>query len=292
MRISVVYGADHITDFQHPAIVVAHPGHELKVFGWLSEVMPRAYILTDGSGAGASRLHGSAKLLKRAGVVPGEVFGAFSDAEIYGAILAGRMPLFLQMADQLAASFVRNGIDFVAGDATEGFNPTHDICRALLDAAIVIAERSVGRKIANYEFCLTEWEQHCWEIHDRRCWHLRLEDSLLKKKLRAAAGYAPLRAEIQQAIASKGEEYFRIECLRSVGEALAAPSPELTPTPKPYYETSGEERVARGKYACVIRYRQHMLPILIALREYALKSVDIAGPSPRSMAVAAHRPLA
>ena len=49
---------------------------------------------------------------------------------------------FLRMVDELAHSFVRNGTDFVAGDATEGFNPTHDICRTLLNAAVSIAQHT------------------------------------------------------------------------------------------------------------------------------------------------------
>ena len=63
-----------------------------------------------------------------------------------------------------------------------------------------MAERTSGRAISNYEFCLTEWEQDCQEIHDDRCMHLRLEDALLRKKLDAAEEYAELRDEVRQAI--------------------------------------------------------------------------------------------
>ena len=39
------------------ALVVAHPGHELRVYGWLALRKPDVYILTDGSGhTGNSRL--------------------------------------------------------------------------------------------------------------------------------------------------------------------------------------------------------------------------------------------
>jgi hypothetical protein len=41
---------------------------------------------------------------------------------------------------------------------------------------------------------------------------------------------------------------------------------------KPYYEIHGEERVAQEKYTSVIRYQQHMLPILRAVRNYVLDS--------------------
>jgi hypothetical protein len=288
MQLSVVYGPDSIHDFRNAALVVAHPGHELRVFGWLSECKPRTHILTDGSGGGVPRLHSTAKLLKRIGVVSGKVFGPVSDAELYRAILQQRIPFFLQMVRRLATSFIEHDTDFVAGDATEGFNPTHDICRALLNAAVSIAQRATGRLIRNYEFCLTEWEQHCREFHDDRCWHLRLEDPLLKKKLSAAADYTELKTEIQQAIATKGQEYFRMECLRNVVEPLAAPSPGLGPVFKPYYETHGEERVAQDKYTSVIRYKQHMLPILSAVRDYASESERTSNTYSRSRAVAEH----
>jgi len=134
MQLSVLCGPASISDSRNPALVMAHPGHELKVFGWLSECKPRTHILTDGSGGGPSRLHSTAKLLHRTGVVPGEVFGPVSDADMYRAILEQRIPLFLEVVDGLAASFIEHDTDLVAGDAVEGFNPTHDLCRALLNA--------------------------------------------------------------------------------------------------------------------------------------------------------------
>jgi hypothetical protein len=289
MPVSVLSGPDRMTDFRNAALVIAHPGHELKVFGWLSESLPTVYVLTDGSGGGIPRLQSTAKLLRQAGAIPGELFGQLTDAEIYAVMLDTQIPFFLRIVDQLAASLVRNGIDFVAGDATEAFNPTHDVCRALVNAAVSIAQRTTGRSIASYEFCLTEWEQHCQEIHDERCWHLRLDDALLKTKLRAAADYTELKAEIRQAIASKGEEYFRIECLRSVTAPVTMPSFESGLGPKPYYEAFGEQRVAAGKYGCVIRYEQHMLPILRAVREYALRSTNIMYPLVRAVAAAGNR---
>jgi hypothetical protein len=283
VQISFLHGPDRIGDYRNAALVVAHPGHELKVFGWLSESAPRVHVLTDGSGAGLPRLSSTAKLLRPTGAVPGEVFGSVSDAEMYRAILGKRMEIFLEIVDGLAASLVENGIDFVAGDATEGFNPTHDVCRSLLNAAVCIAQRATGKTIANYEFCLTEWEQHCREVHDQRCLHLRLDDALLHEKLRSAEEYAELKAEIQQAISTKGEEYFRIECLRKVTVLF----PRLSSVAKPYYETFGEERVAQGKYEFVIRYEQHMVPILKAVRKHAQGRTKLPEAFPASTGAAA-----
>jgi hypothetical protein len=251
-----------LESFSRPAVVVGHPGHELKVFGWIAEHRPQVHVITDGSGRhGVSRLPSTAKLLAGVGAKPGEVFGPVSDAEIYHALLETNIPFFLDLLNRLAGSFIRNRVDFVGGDATEGFNPTHDICRALVNAAVAVAEEATGRRIPNYEFCLTEWEQSRQDVHDRQCLHVRLGDDLLRRKLEAAATYGELKEEVEKAIAARGEQYFQIECLRKVSSLTT----ESEPTDKPFYETFGEQRVAEGGYTSVIRYRQHMVPVLEAL---------------------------
>jgi hypothetical protein len=249
-----------------PALVVGHPGHELRVFGWMSEYKPRVYVMTDGSGRhGVSRVPSTARLIGGLDAEPGEIFGLVSDAEIYHAILERNCSLFLNIADAIASSFLRNRIDFVAGDATEGFNPTHDICRTLVNAAVLMARRASGTPILNYEFCLTEWQQDCEESHGGRCLHFRLDDELLDQKLNAAEAYVELRNEVRQGIAKRGKEYFRIECLKEIAEPmLLDQNPGI-----PFYESWGEERVSKGKYGSVIRLKEHMLPISKAICNHA-----------------------
>ena len=251
-----------LESFSRPAVVVGHPGHELKVFGWIAAHRPQVHVITDGSGRhGVSRLASTARLLVEAGARPGEVFGSISDAAIYRALVETNIPFFLDLLERLAGSFLQHGVDFVCGDATEGFNPTHDICRALVNAAVAMVERATGRGIPNYEFCLTEWEQSRQDVHDRQCLHMRLEDDLLRRKLEAALAYGELKEEVAKAIAIRGEKYFQIECLRKVSTRAT----EGESTEKPFYETFGEQRVAEGGYTSVIRYQQHMLPVLEAL---------------------------
>jgi len=268
-------GDDGLHCFRSPALVVGHPGHELRVFGWMCQSRPRVYVVTDGSGRSqVSRLASTACLLDRAGAGRGEVFGVVSDAEVYRAILEGRTSLFLEILEALSTSFVSNEIDGVAGDAIEGFNPTHDLCRAMLNAAVVLAERATGKRIANYEFCLTEWEQNCAAPHDSRCVHLWLEDELLNRKLEAAESYSELRDEVQKALAQRGKEYFRTECLRKVPEV----PDELPSSSKPFYETWGERRVAESEYHRVIRYREHVRPIMAAIRERCARPARVSAP--------------
>lgn len=258
--------------FQHCALVVGHPGHELKVFGWVSEYKPRVYVITDGSGrSGISRISSTVALVASVGACRGEIFGAVSDAEIYRAILQQDIPRFLTLVDELASSFLRHGIDCVAGDGEEGFNPTHDLCRVVVNAAILLAQRTSGRKITNLEFSMTEWEQECPQPqHDERCLHWTLDDRLLSKKIAEARQYVELKDDVNRAIAQRGEEYFRNECLRPVLD----PTPHLDTSKKPFYETWGEQQVLRGQYESVIRLEQHILPLANAIFSHAMQASE------------------
>ena len=231
---------DDLWSYKRPALFVGHPGHELKILGWLAENKPWVHVLTDGSGtSGLSRLPATTRLLEKLGAKPGEVFGPFSDAEIYRAILYKDLGVFCSIVDRLAHSLAEHGIDFLVADAAEGFNPTHDICRQLACAAVAKARTLTGRRIASYEFSLTEWETDGVVVHNRQCWHLRLGDRLLRLKVDAARDYAELRSVVDQAIALKGEEYFRIECLRKAASSIT----ELPKEQKPYYEKLGNSEL-------------------------------------------------
>jgi len=267
------------SSFRHCALVLGHPGHELKVFGWIREYKPLVCAITDGSGrSGVSRISSTAALLARLDARTGEIFGALSDAEIYDAILRQNLSLFLSLVDELAGSFLRHHIDCVAGDASEGFNPTHDLCRILINAAVLVARRAGGREIANFEFPLTEWEQDCPEpVHDDRCLHRTLDDQALSEKIAAAEEYARLGEEVRRAIARRGREYFRGECLRPAPD----PAPRFDTSKKPFYETWGERQVLRGEYQSVIRLEQHILPLANAIFHHASQKSPDALPAAR-----------
>src|SRR5882724_5736152 len=114
------------------ALIVAHPGHELRVHRWLELAKPAAFVLTDGSGrTGRSRLDSTRQVLAAAGATQAGIFGRFTDAHIYAMIrradLAPLLDLMRELADQLSGL----DVDYVVGDALEGFNPSHDLCRFL-----------------------------------------------------------------------------------------------------------------------------------------------------------------
>jgi hypothetical protein len=57
-------------------LVVAHPGHELGLTGWLAMMQLSVFVMTDGSGQLArARLHSTTMVLLRTGARPGSIYG-------------------------------------------------------------------------------------------------------------------------------------------------------------------------------------------------------------------------
>jgi hypothetical protein len=279
--------------FKHPAaVVVAHPGHEVRIHGWLERERPTVFILTDGAGrAGRPRIAATTEYLKRFGMPPGRLFGQFTDTEIYRRVLARDLDSFVRLSEELAEAFVASGVECVTGDASEGYNTSHDIARLLTNAAVEMARRGDGREVANYDFPVVNRPDHCpAHLREGAAW-LRLDDEAFGRKLDAAFEFYPeLAAETRDALDGRGQErvveyfdlthdehaatdlsgldMFRVECLRPATPAAAPFESE-----RPFYELQGERKVAEGFYAEVIRYGDHLRPIADALRENVERKV-------------------
>src|SRR5882762_8530404 len=103
------------------ALVIAHPGHELRVYQWLRLTRPLCFVLTDGSGrSGKSRLDSTTKLLEQNGAQPGSIYGRLTDHAFYADILKGEFKLFIDLAAELARELMQQEIGYVVGDAVEG----------------------------------------------------------------------------------------------------------------------------------------------------------------------------
>jgi hypothetical protein len=280
-----------------PALIIAHPGHELRVYGWLELARPSVFILTDGSGrSGPPRTNSSVRILNRTGAKAGAVFGRFTEAILYTALLNGDFDPFVALVDELADSFVRESFDYVAGDATEGYNPLHDVCRALINSAIEIAKHS-DRSVGNYAFPLVaaaDWRSVDTLRGDIR---LQLDDATFDRKMEAALSYPELALEVRAALSGNSREIdslqthedladevdkmrqgitadaFRIEYLH-----LARRTVEHNPIhqPAPFYERYGERQVAAGYYSEVIRYAAHVAPLEETLRQHVLTRAKAA----------------
>lgn len=253
----------------HPteaALIVAHPGHELRLHGWLESARPRTYVLTDGSGrAGRGRLSSTERVLRGAGAAAGEVFGRFTDAGLYAALLRGEHGRFLALAAELAASWQSNAIRLVVSDAAEGYNPAHDVCRLVVDLAVALAARR-GHFVASYDFAVVGRPWPAVPPAGAVC--VRLGTAALARKLASASTYAELAGEVASALAAHGAAAFAAEWLRPV-------APEAAP-PAPAYERFGGQRVASGHYHQVVTYDAHVRPLACALARAAAEGVPWA----------------
>jgi hypothetical protein len=208
-----------------------------------------------------------------------------SDADVYNSVLSFDHRQFTQLVDRLAEALISGDIDRVAGDAQEGYNPTHDICRLVINAAIKLVSKTTDRQISNYDFTLVGPPVASTDEDCHQSIKLTLDDAAFSRKLAAARNYPELRADVEAALDSSDSEllkaepelteriretygftngsHFRTECLRLVNNNRES-SPGVNGD-APFYEVYGERQVRVGHYAHVLRYHEHMVPLALAL---------------------------
>ena len=270
-------------------LVIAHPGHELRVHNWLETARPEVWVLTDGSGRTQnSRVDSTTRVLAGVGARPGSVYGQMRDVDLYEAVLSLRHDPFIQLVTQLANALIERHIDFIAGDAEEGYNPAHDVCRLVINSAVELVENKTGRQIVNYDFTLMgSPTSGPAGVLDNSLW-FTLDDEAFSRKLAAARNYPELEAEVEAALNGTVNEVFRedevlservrsmfgvtdantfrVECLRPV--KVNSTSAKSLTGDTPFYEAYGEKQVRAGHYGQVLRYRDHMLPLAAALHAH------------------------
>jgi hypothetical protein len=199
-------------------------------------------------------------VLDDAGATRGTIYGDFTDAELYAAILAGDTTRVSRLVRDLTTALAEAKIDYVVADALEGFNSSHDICRFAVNAALALLRQETGRAPRNFDVLLEGNPDACPEHLQASAMRIELDEVALARKLAAAQNYPELRAETASALERFGTEAFRVEYLRPVlscDQGLDRMEPE-----PPYYERYGEQQVAAGYYDRVIRYREHMQPLV------------------------------
>lgn len=85
---------------------------------------------------------------------PASIYGRFTDVELYELMLRGDAAAVVALMWELVAAFRRDGVDGVVGDALEGFNPSHDLCRFLINAVVLLLRKETGRDMLNFAFPL------------------------------------------------------------------------------------------------------------------------------------------
>jgi len=266
-------------------LVIGHPGHELRVHNWLETARPEVWVLTDGSGRSqTSRIDSTTHVLDKVGARPGPAYGYMRDVDVYDDVLHLNHDPFIQLVHQLTNALIEGQIDVIAGDAQEGYNPTHDICRLVINSAVELVKRKRGKPIVNYDFALVGPPHRgpADLLDSARC--LTLDDRAFARKIEAARNYPELQAEVEGALNATVNENlrendelsqrlrstfgvtdansFRVECLRPVNNIT---STDPFNGDIPFYEAYGEKQVKAGLYQQVLRYREHMQPLAAAL---------------------------
>lgn len=242
------------------ALIVGHPGHELRVWSWMRTVRPVVAVITDGSGSGGrARLALTREVCEESSARISGPFGVATDRDVYRAILAGDAGFFLGLSETLAAALVDDEVDAVAGDAIEGYNPTHDVCRFVIDRAVRIARRT--RPVANYAFALVGSAKPSGQagLLSMRLTPEQVEAKLAVCRRYAGAAGGTLFGEVAAMLRDFDPDEFAFESL------VPVEGPRPVPQGRPFYETYGEQQVAAGRYDVVIRRHEHIDPIERAL---------------------------
>ena len=199
---------------EQTALVVAHPGHELRVWCWLEQVRPLTIIVTDGSGQSEqSRVVFSRRLVQAAGARESTTFGVASDLAIYTAVLAGNHDFFRKLVDDIASELIRHRIRCVVGDAAEGRIMAHDLLREVRREAVHLAERSLAWPITQYEYALDSHPASHPPLAAHRIKKLHLSERDLVRKLSIARGYTAIESIVDADIRAYGTQAFSVECL-------------------------------------------------------------------------------
>jgi hypothetical protein len=242
------------------ALIIGHPGHELRAYTFVKKYKPDVFILTDGSGLNkTSRIHETIKILDSLGAKFQDSIKIFTDIELYNIILEQDLSEILLYKNSLKDIIIRNQYDVIVGDALEGFNPTHDICRYLINGILSdISENNDSQSISNYDFVLDSAPNNTSIDNNIGGLSFRLSDEEFQLKINAAMNYPELKYEVDTAIEKYGKEVFLWESFGRVSDLNQISNWD---TLKPHYEIFGEKRVAEGAYSKVITFENHIKPI-------------------------------
>lgn len=288
------------------ALCIAHPGHELRLHGFLEQAKPFVFILTDGSHrAEKDLMMDSIRCIDRAtkfGMKKNMAYSAsdkskkifkfsdhsadegqehLKDALIYAEIVNQWTGVFEAFTRSMINNLVKYKIDYLVADASEGHNVCHEMMRIMADVAIEVVKKKTGHEILNYDFAIEK--PYNENITDAI--HIELDPAAVDRKLDAIVNFPLAPMDLRPNISL---DYSLIVELEKMKEGKAAlkemirdvnpgflqneylrPYTASEPSGKPIYEIEGEKAVAAEKYVDVITYKDHLKP----LKEKILKLI-------------------
>ncbi|GAG08223.1 unnamed protein product, partial [marine sediment metagenome] len=149
--------------------------------------------------------------------------------------------------------------------AIEGYNPVHDLCRYVLNIAILAIKDQHKIDIQTFDFTLDPNSTRYKNEYPHPTIRCQLSHDALNRKIEAASDYPELKEEVKLALSCREQSSFGIEHLYETPLDFGI---EGLPTTQPYYEKFGEERVKKGIYKKALRYTSHMQPLIKSLWEY------------------------
>ena len=99
----------------------------------------------------------------------------------------------------------------VVCDAFEGYNPSHDVCRLLVNAVVSLIASRTGRTIVNYDFPLIGSPDAARDVAGHGRHPARTDGRDFSRKVEAARRYRALDGEVKVAIDAVGWDAFRVE---------------------------------------------------------------------------------
>ena len=243
------------------AVIIGHPGHELRIYRFIEIYKPRVYVITDGSGStGISRINKTKEILNNCGAGISPVMGYFTDREIYQIILQNNIQPLITLLQVLLDDLKKHNIQVIAGDAYEGYNPSHDLCRYLINLVVQLFKQKWGIELLNFDFLLDRMSP---ADNTNKSILIKLDDSDFERKFSAAQQYSELSKEVNYAVSTYGKDAFKCERLSLVEDNELIQSQDT-----PFYEKYGLEKINEGAYQEVISYSNHLLPLIKKLKRY------------------------
>ncbi len=257
-------------NFWQPAktiAVFAHPGHELRCFGFLQHFAAEVLYISDASASsGKSRLSQSESLLQHNGLnIPSNEL-AVSDAKIYSALINQDRVWLLDFYQKLCRNLCAARPDLIITDAAEGYNPVHDLCHFLTMAAARACKFS--GKIMATPLTRHPHDLDGFDISD--CMMLDLDPDQVETKTAAINAYTTVAGGQLADEAKAMEEEFGPKVH---GREVLCPVMSLScyfdkySDNRPYFEEYGEQRVQSNKYDQILRLRPHLAFALELLSE-------------------------
>lgn len=192
------------------ALAIAHPGHELRLHGFLEQAKPFVFILTDNSEAtGQDMMWDSIKAIDRAtkqgmNITPANMKSEFlrkafkysiqegdkkvhlKDSMIQYEVENMRTEFFNDYTDWMAQKLIQYKINYLVCDATESWHLSHEVMRMLADIAIMKVKQKTDDDIQLLDFAISE--KYDSRMHEH-CIKIELDDEAIQRKLHAICIY-------------------------------------------------------------------------------------------------------